>query len=95
MTATQGTLSASNYTFTLVNGTLTVNQATPTISWATPAAITYGRALSATLLDACSPVARTLVYSPLAGTILSADRIRLRQHSRPLFSQNESAPFLS
>jgi hypothetical protein len=67
-----GTLSAANYTFSFVNGTLTVTQATPAIAWPTPSAIPYGRALSATQLDASSKVAGTLVYSPAAGTVLTA-----------------------
>ena len=51
---------------------INVNQATPTITWATPAAITYGTALSGTQLNATGSVAGTLVYSPAAGTMLSA-----------------------
>jgi hypothetical protein len=50
---------------------LTVNKATPSITWATPAAITYGTALSATQLNASSPVAGTFTYSP-AGGVLTA-----------------------
>ena len=65
-----GTLSATNYSFSLVNGTLTVKQAAPAISWATPAAIFYGTLLSATQLDAGSIVAGTFVYTPSAGTVL-------------------------
>ena len=52
--------------------TLTVNKATPTITWATPAAITYGTALSATQLNASSTVAGIFIYSPVAGTVLTA-----------------------
>jgi MBG domain (YGX type) len=47
-------------------------KSTPTIQWATPAAITYGTALGATQLDATSSVAGTFVYSPAAGTVLTA-----------------------
>ncbi len=71
-----------NVTFTPTNTTdyatatdtvsLTVNQATPTIKWATPAAITYGKALTGTQLDATTSVAGTFVYSPTAGTVLAA-----------------------
>ncbi len=50
----------------------TVSQATPTISWSAPSAITYGTALSATQLNASSPVAGSLAYSPVAGTVLTA-----------------------
>ncbi len=50
-----------------------MNKATPTITWATPAAITYGTALSATQLNATSGgVAGTFVYTPAAGTVLTA-----------------------
>ena len=51
---------------------LTVNQATPAITWATPAAIPYGTALSATQLNASSTVTGTYVYTPAAGTVLTA-----------------------
>jgi hypothetical protein len=43
-----------------------------TVTWPAPAAITYGTALSATQLDATANVAGTFVYSPSAGTVLSA-----------------------
>jgi MBG domain (YGX type)/Chitobiase/beta-hexosaminidase C-terminal domain/FG-GAP-like repeat/Abnormal spindle-like microcephaly-assoc'd, ASPM-SPD-2-Hydin/NHL repeat len=72
ITASLGTLAASNYSFTFVNGTLTITQATPTITWATPAAITYGTALSATQLSATASVAGTFAYTPAAGTVLKA-----------------------
>ena len=72
ITAALGTLAASNYTFSFVGGTLTVNKSTPAITWAAPTAITYGTALSATQLDATSPVAGTFVYTPAAGTVLKA-----------------------
>ena len=50
---------------------LTVNKATPAITWATPAPIFLGTPLSATQLDATSPVAGTFVYNPPAGTVLA------------------------
>ena len=52
--------------------TITITQATPAINWPSPAAITYGTALSATQLDATSPVAGTFAYTPAGGAILSA-----------------------
>ena len=52
--------------------TLQVIQASPKVTWAKPAAITYGTALSGTQLDASASVSGTLVYSPAAGTILTA-----------------------
>jgi len=51
---------------------IVVNRATPAITWTTPAAIAYGTGLSATQLDASSPVAGTFTYSPVAGTVLNA-----------------------
>jgi hypothetical protein len=42
------------------------------ISWATPTAITYGTFLSSTQLNATNTVPGTFVYSPAAGTQLSA-----------------------
>ena len=47
-------------------------QTTPRITWATPAQIVYGTALSATQLNATSPVPGTFVYSPAAGAVLAA-----------------------
>jgi phospholipase C len=44
----------------------------PTLVWATPMPLTYGTPLSATQLDATSTVAGTYVYSPAAGTVLTA-----------------------
>jgi type II secretory pathway pseudopilin PulG/Zn finger protein HypA/HybF involved in hydrogenase expression len=50
---------------------LTVNRATPpTPTWATPAAITYGKALSGTQLNASDTLAGSFVYSPVSGTVL-------------------------
>ena len=63
---------SGDYTTATATVTLTVNKATPTITWANPAAIPYGTALSATQLDASSTVAGTYVYTPAAGTVLSA-----------------------
>jgi hypothetical protein len=42
----------------------------PQINWTTPSPIVYGTALSATQLDASSPVAGNFTYSPAAGTVL-------------------------
>ena len=44
----------------------------PTLSWATPAAITYGTALSGTQLNAAGNIPGKYVYTPAAGTVLSA-----------------------
>ena len=60
-----------SYTTASTTVTLTVNKAVPAITWATPAAMTYGTDLSATQLDATSPVAGNFVYEPPAGTGLT------------------------
>jgi hypothetical protein len=62
----------TNYTPTTVTATINVNKATPTITWAAPPAITYGTPLSGAQLDATANVPGAFVYSPSAGTVLSA-----------------------
>ncbi|MBN8577717.1 MAG: gliding motility-associated C-terminal domain-containing protein [Cytophagales bacterium] len=63
----------TNYN-TVAGTTVQINvaKATPTITWNNPAAITYGTALSATQLNASTPVAGTFVYTPTIGTVLNA-----------------------
>ena len=51
---------------------LSVTKAPTTITWVNPAAIVYGTPLSATQLNATANVAGTFVYTPAAGTVLSA-----------------------
>ena len=51
---------------------LTVVKGTPTITWAAPAAITYGTPLSGAQLNASANVPGTFVYTPAAGTVLTA-----------------------
>ncbi|MGC2637798.1 MAG: hypothetical protein WA294_11510, partial [Acidobacteriaceae bacterium] len=63
---------ATDYKGRSISTTMVVDQATPVLSWATPAPITYGRALSATQLDAKANVPGTYSYSPAAGTVLTA-----------------------
>jgi len=62
----------ADYNTRTVHVLLNVNKANPSISWARPAAIVFGTALSATQLDATSPVAGKFVYRPAAGTVLGA-----------------------
>ena len=62
----------TDYTTATQSVQLTVEQATPTITWATPAAINYGTALSITQLDATASVPGSFVYTPVAGTVLTA-----------------------
>ena len=53
-------------------------KATPVITWPTPADIIYGAALGATQLNATTTVPGTFVYTPAAGTVLSARARRRR-----------------
>jgi Bacterial Ig-like domain (group 3) len=82
-TLTTSTLSAGSHTITAqysdVNYALATSNAqtvfvggTPTLAWATPSAIAYGTALSSTQLNASANIPGTYVYSPPAGTLLSA-----------------------
>ena len=63
---------SADYTAATVYITLVVNKGAPAITWATPAAIPYGTALSATQLNANTTVTGTYVYTPAAGTVLTA-----------------------
>jgi Flp pilus assembly CpaE family ATPase len=53
---------------------LTVSKATPIITWQAPAAISYGTPLSAAQLRATALVPGTFVYTPAAGTVLTAGK---------------------
>ena len=50
----------------------TIPKANPVLTWANPADITYGTALSGTQLDATTTIPGTFVYTPAAGTVLTA-----------------------
>jgi len=76
-----GTYSADAWTFTDVTGNYndtsgsvsdSIAKATPTITWSTPADIKVGTPLSITQFNAAANVAGTYVYTPPAGTVLSA-----------------------
>jgi hypothetical protein len=62
----------TNYTTATTIQSVMVNKAVPVITWAAPAAITYPTPLSATELDATANVPGAFVYSPAAGTVLTA-----------------------
>ena len=55
-----------------VTQSVAVNALTPSITWTTPSPILYGTALSGTQLNASLSVAGACVYTPAAGTVLSA-----------------------
>jgi hypothetical protein len=88
LTATFTPSNTTNYSPVTTNVTLTVNKLTPVVSWAPPAAITQGTALSATQLDATASVAGTFVYTPAAGSILSAGSQTLTVNFTPTNTGN-------
>jgi len=63
---------ATDYGSVTQTVSLLVNKAVPTITWATPAAVPYGTALGPTQLDPTASTSGSFVYSPTAGTVLSA-----------------------
>src|SRR5207302_1447536 len=82
---------AVNYSSTTATVSLTVLKGTSTITWPTPTDIVYGTALSATQLNATASVPGTLVYTPAAGTVLSAGAHELSVTFTPTDAANYSA----
>ena len=72
ITAAQGTLAATNYSFTFVPGTLTITKANPVVTWANPSGIVFGTALSNTQLNATASVPGTFTYTPASGSVPAA-----------------------
>ena len=72
LSVTLNPTNTSDYATATQTVSLTVTKATPAITWATPSVIPYGTALSAAQLDASSATAGSFVYTPAAGTLLSA-----------------------
>jgi N-acetylneuraminic acid mutarotase len=66
------TASQPNYFSGTGTATVTVNLPTSVISWSNPDSITYGTLLDSTQLNATTGVPGTFVYSPAAGTELTA-----------------------
>ncbi len=77
---------AVDYKAVTVTNSVSVTPAVPPVTWASPAAISFGTALSATQLDASSPVAGTFVYSPALGTVLGAGTHTLTATFKPAVS---------
>jgi len=102
LTLTNVSTSQNNYgyeaVFTNLAGTITTSaatltfKATPTITWANPADITDSTPLSATQLDATANVPGTFVYSPAAGTFLSAGQ---QQALSVTFTPTDSVDYAS
>ncbi len=90
ITPAQGTLAATNYSFSFVAGTLIITKATPNVTWAMPAPITYGTALGPTQLNASSSISGTFNYSPTSGAVLNAGPQTLSVTFVPTDSTNYS-----
>ncbi len=82
----------SNYAVTNNAGTLTVTKIMPTVTWTNPAAITYGTPLSTIQLNAILSVAGKCVYTPAAGTVLSAGTQTLSVLCTPADTTNYATP---
>jgi hypothetical protein len=65
-------LTNDDYDADPVTGTLTIAQASPVLVWVPPAGIVYGTPLTGAQLNASANVPGTIVYTPGAGTVLSA-----------------------
>ena len=69
----QGTLGAGgNYTISFTGANLTITKANPVITWPTPFPAPAGTPLDIRQLNASADVPGSFVYSPPAGTVLSA-----------------------
>jgi hypothetical protein len=92
----------NDYTSATATVQINVAQATPVITWSNPANITYGTPLSATQLDAAASAPATVgtaaslpgtfVYTPAAGTILSAGN---NQTLTVTFTPNDATDYTS
>ncbi len=72
LTATFTPADSGNYVIATKSVAINVSPALPVITWAPPADITNGIALSVEQLNATANVPGTFVYTPPAGTVLSA-----------------------
>ncbi len=79
---------SANFTTATASVDLRVNPAVPTIAWSTPAPITYGTALSATQLNATASTSGQFIYTPSAGTMLSAGNQTLTVSFTPVDTVN-------
>lgn len=72
LTVTFTPTDATDYVAATATVQLVVTQATPTITWAAPAAIVYKTPLGAAQYNATASAPGTFVYTPVAGTVMSA-----------------------
>jgi len=91
-TSCLGATASSNYNPSYGNGAVTITQAQPAINWGPQAAIPYGTALSATQLNATSPVAGSFAYSPALGAVLAVGQHTLSVAFTPTDAVDYTAP---
>ena len=91
LTATFAPADTTDYNTATAAVSLTVGETTPVVTWTAPADITYGTALSATQLDASATVPGTIVYTPVAGTELTAGSQTLSATFTPTDTTDYSA----
>ncbi len=63
---------STNFNVVTLSCQIVVFQAVPVINWPTPAAISFGKALTTSQLNATANVAGTLTYTPAPGAVLAA-----------------------
>lgn len=81
----------TNYSPQTSTVSLTVNKATPTVTWSDPTAVSYGTALTSAQLNATASVPGNFVYTPPAGSVLTAGTTSLSV----LFNPTDSANYTS
>lgn len=96
LSATFTPADTTDYTNAKASVPLQVTSSMPVLTWATPAAITYGKALSGTQLNAAATyngakVAGTYTYTPAKGTVLGAGMQTLSVLFTPSNTSNYSS----
>ena len=81
---TAGSVTSAPATLNVIDPSKT----TPVITWADPAGILYGTPLDSTQLNATASVPGTFVYTPAAGTVLSAGLQNLHVEFAPADTAN-------
>ncbi len=87
--AVSAIINDSNYQGS-ASGTLIIGKATPSINWNNPSDIAETTALGTTQLNASVTVAGSLVYSPMAGTVLGIGNSQVLSVT---FSPNDAANY--
>ncbi|MFN2595685.1 MAG: hypothetical protein ABR563_00585, partial [Pyrinomonadaceae bacterium] len=78
----------SGYLASNTTGALNVAKAATSVTWSNPADIIYGTALGASQLNATASVPGSFVYTPAAGTVLSAGSHNLHADFTPTDTTN-------